>query len=213
MIKLSSRALLFLVIVAVSSCGGGGGGSGGPPPPTVSSGLKIFATSATHNGGFLNDNLLAGSTAVQKADNLCQTDAARPDSGTYKAILVDGVTRDALTPLDWVLKANTTYYQIDGNAPIGTTNSSAVFGQNLENDIHDSFGVSGGNNSNTSTVWTGFADSVSYNAGTLNCAAWSDPTGGNEAPYGISYGKDGSEWWTNGGQVCSLPSRIYCAEQ
>jgi hypothetical protein len=150
---------------------------------------------------------------MEKADNFCQTDANRPDSGTYKAILVDGVSRDALTPLDWVLKPNTTYDQAENNVVIGTTTAAALFGQNLENDIHDSFGISGGNNANTSTVYTGFADPVSYNATSQNCGAWSDPTNAEDALYGISYGKDGTEWQSPGAQVCSLPSRLYCAEQ
>lgn len=207
--------LIFLTSAALSSCGGGGGGSGtgngsGTPVPAR---LKIFATSATHNGGFKNDNLLVGSTAMEKADNFCQNDANRPDSGTYKAILVDGVSRDAITPLDWVLKPNTTYYQANNNVVIGTTTSAALFGQNLENDIHDSFGLSGGNNVNTSTVYTGFADPVSFNATTQNCGAWSDPTNAETALYGISYGKDGTEWQSPGAEVCSLPSHLYCAEQ
>jgi trimeric autotransporter adhesin len=205
-----TSALLVLLTAALSSCGGGGGSG---TSTTVSAGLKIFATAATHNGGFKNDNLLVGSTAMEKADSFCQTDAHRPDSGTYKAILVDGVSRDALTPLDWVLKPDTTYYQADNNVVIGTTTAAALFGQNLENDIHDSFGISGGNNANTSTAYTGFADPVSYTATSQNCGAWSDPTNAETAPYGISYGKDGSEWQAPGGQVCSLPSRIYCAEQ
>lgn len=207
------RLPLILLTAVLSSCGGGGGGSVNGSGSNVSSGLKIFATAATHNGGFKNDNLLVGSTAIEKADNFCQTDANRPDSGTYKAILVDGVTRDALTPLDWVLKPNTTYYQVTNDVVIGTTTSAALFGQNLENDIHDSFGVSSGNNVNTSTVYTGFADPVSYTATSQNCAAWSDPTNASDALYGISYGKDGTEWQAPGAEVCSLPSHIYCAEQ
>jgi hypothetical protein len=195
------------------SCGGGGGGSS-MPTSTVSTGLKIFATDRTHSGDFLGDTDLTGATAIAKADNFCQTDSARPDSGTYKAILVDGVSRDALTPVDWVLKANTTYYQTKNDVAIGTTTSSALFGEHLGNDIHDSFGVSGGNNTNTSTVWTGLGDTVSFAAAAFTCSAWSDSgTTGNYAPYGISYGTDGSEWYTNGGQVCSLPSRLYCVEQ
>jgi hypothetical protein len=199
--------------VLVASCGGGGGSSG-PLPPVVSSGPKIFATSATHSADFLHDTSLTGSTAMEKADNYCQTDANRPDSGTYKAILVDGIVRDAVTPLDWVLKPNTTYYQANNNVVIGTTTSVALFGQNVTNDIHDSFGVSGGNNSNTSTVWTGFGDGLSFTTGPLTCNAWTyGGSDGTYAPYGISYGTDGTEWYTNGGQVCSLPSHIYCAEQ
>jgi hypothetical protein len=50
-----------------------------------------------------------------------------------------------------VLKPNTTYYQVDNDVEIGATTSAALFGQNLSADIHDSFGVSGGDNSNTST--------------------------------------------------------------
>src|ERR1700694_1730445 len=94
----SALLVLLITAAALSSCGGGGGGSGSGSgsSTTVSAGLKIFATSATHNGGFKNDNLLVGSTAMEKADNFCQTDANRPDSGTYKAILVDGVSRDAI---------------------------------------------------------------------------------------------------------------------
>ncbi len=204
-----ARLVLTGVVAALASCGGGGGTAGTPAPPR----LKIFATSRTHNGGFKNDNLLSGSTAIEKADDFCQTDPAKPDSGTYKAMLVDGVNRDALTPLDWVLKPNTTYYQADGSTQIGTTTTVALFGQNLVNYIHASFGVSGGNNSNTSTVWTGFGDSVSFTTGPLSCSGWSDPTNAQNAPYGISYSTDGTEWCNTGGQVCSLPSRLYCVEQ
>jgi hypothetical protein len=77
-----------------------------------------------------------------------------------------------VTPLDWVLKPNTTYYQANNKVAIGTTTSVALFGQNITNDIHDSFGVSGGNNSNTSTVWTGFGDGLSFTTGPLTCNAW-----------------------------------------
>jgi trimeric autotransporter adhesin len=208
-----SRLGPLLLAYLLCSCGGGSGG-GGMPQPIVSSGPKIFATSATHSADFLHDTSLAGTTAIEKADSFCQTDANRPDSGTYKAILVDGVSRDALVPLDWVLKPNTTYYQVDNDVQIGTTTSDALFGQNLSADIHDSFGVSGGNNSNTSTVWTGFGDGVSFTTGPLTCNAWSyGGSDGTYAPYGISYGTDGTEWYTNGGQVCSLSSHLYCAEQ
>jgi trimeric autotransporter adhesin len=209
------RFVPTLLIAFLCSCGGGGGGGvGAAPPSVVSSGSKIFATSQTHSADFLHDTSLSGTTAIEKADNFCQTDSNRPDSGTYKAILVDGVNRDALVPLDWVLKPDTTYYQVDKNVQIGTTTSAALFGENLSADIHDSFGVSGGNNSNTSTVWTGFGDGISFTTGPLTCNGWSyGGSDGTYAPYGISYGTDGTEWYTNGGQVCSLPSRLYCAEQ
>jgi hypothetical protein len=198
--------------ILLCSCGGSGGGSAPAPNPVL--GLRIFATDRLHGGDFLHDTDLTGANAIAKADNFCETDTAKPTTGTYKAILVDGMTRDAITPIDWVLKPNTTYYQVNGNVVIATTNAAATFGETIENDIHDSFGVSAGNNVNTSTVFTGFADAVSFNAGPNNCQAWSSAdTSGGYSPKGISYGTDGSEWYTNGGQVCSLPSRLYCAEQ
>jgi hypothetical protein len=214
MIAAARRILPISAILLLCSCGGGGGGGASVPQPVISTGLKIFATNRTHAADFLHDASLVGATAIEKADNFCQTDAGRPDANTYKAILVDGVSRDALVPLDWVLKPNTDYYQVDNNVLIGTTTSAALFGGNLDADIHDSFGVSGGNNSNTSTAWTGFADGVSFTTGSLTCDGWTyGINDGTYAPYGVSYGTDGTEWYTNGGQVCSLPSHLYCAEQ
>jgi hypothetical protein len=194
------------------SCGGGGGGSN---PNPASSGLKIFASSRVHNGDFLGDTGLTGQTAMEKADNFCQTDPAKPDSATYKAMLVDGMTRDALVPLDWVLKPNTAYYQAQGNVRIMTTTSTAIFPTNLEHDIHDSFGTSSdpNNPAPTSTVWTGFIDGYSFTANTQTCSGWTYRDNGQDSPYGISYGTDGTELYTNGGQVCSLESRVYCVQQ
>jgi Protein of unknown function (DUF1554) len=211
----SRTSLISLAsLTLLASCGGGGGGGSAPPPAPVVKGLRIFATDRTHGGDFLHDTDLTGANAIAKADNFCETDTAKPSTGTYKAILVDGMTRDAVTPIDWVLKPNTTYYQVNGTVEIGTTTAAGLFGEHIENDIHDSYGVSGGNNSNTSTVWTGFGDGISFTTGPLTCTAWSyGGSSGDYAPYGISYGTDGTEWYTNGGQVCSLPSRVYCAEQ
>ncbi len=76
--------------------------------------LRIFVTSTQHVGDFKNDPLLPGSTATQKADTLCNSDAAKPTSNIYKALIVDGVNRDAVTKIDWVLQPNTTYYRADG---------------------------------------------------------------------------------------------------
>ena len=137
---------LLVASAILSACGGG---SSSPP---VSAGLKIFVTANTHNGGFLADTSLSGTTAIERADAYCASDPNKPDSNTYKAILVDGVHRDALVPLDWVLKPNTAYYTATGGLLIATTTAAAIFPESLENAIHASFGVSGGNNSNTSTV-------------------------------------------------------------
>ena len=182
--------------------------------PTASSGQKIFLTSRLHIGDSSGDPSLSGQTAVEKADDFCQTDASRPATGVYKALLVDGANRDALAPLDWVLKPNTAYFQPEDDVLIATTTSMAIFPWNLEHSIHDSFGISDPSNpQTTSVVWTGFADGMSFTTGSRTCNRWTYGQNGDDSPYGISYGTDGSEWYTNGGQVCSLAARIYCVEQ
>jgi hypothetical protein len=210
------RATVAAIFGALlSSCGGGGGGGASIVPPAPA-GLRIFATDQIHNGDFLGDTTLTGQSAMEKADNFCQTDKNKPSSGTYKALLVDGMTRDALTPLDWVLKPNTAYYQADGVTRIATTTSTSIFPTTLEHFIHDSFGTSSDPNNPApiSIVWTGFADGSSFTAGVLTCSGWTyGGNNGDYAPYGVSYGTDGSEWYNNGGQVCSLKARLYCVEQ
>lgn len=199
---------LLAVTLLLSSCGGG--------DSAVSTGLKIFATARTHNGSILGDQLLLGDTVIEKADYFCQTDANKPpDGGTYKALLVDGMTRDALVPLDWVLKPNTNYYQAENNVLIAKTTDDAIFPQNLDNYIHESFGTGGDPDHPppTSAVWTGFADGYSFTTNTDTCSGWTYEGQGEAAPYGESYGTDGSELWNNGAQVCLGVARLYCVEQ
>ncbi|HTP39857.1 MAG TPA: DUF1554 domain-containing protein [Steroidobacteraceae bacterium] len=209
------RAVAALVVASFASvlvsCGGGSDENSGP----VSAGLKIFATDRVHNGNFATDSLLTGNTAMDRADNFCETDSAKPDSGVYKALLVDGVDRDALLPADWVMKPNTPYYQSHNNVRIAVTDANGLFGPNLEHDIHDSFGTGGTTNTPppTSTVWTGFEDGTTFTAYPMVCDAWSTSDRLVDAPFGISYGTDGTELRGPGGQVCSGESRIYCVEQ
>jgi hypothetical protein len=65
--------------------------------PSVSTGLKIFATDEKHVSDFANDPTLAGSNAIEKADNFCNTSLGKPSNATYKALIVDGSLRDAVT--------------------------------------------------------------------------------------------------------------------
>lgn len=215
---LASRAsyipAMFLTAI-LCSCGGGGSGS---TPTQTSTGLKLFVTSRVHNGNFRDDVVLLGSTAMQKADNFCQTDPARPSSATYKALLVDGIARDAVNQTDWVLKPNTAYYQPLNNVRIGVTTPTALFAtasNHLEHNIHDSFGSS--NNPNnpapTSSVWTGLQEASSFAASPDNCQAWSSSLNPNFSIIGVSYATDASAFYTNGGHTCTLEHRLYCVEQ
>ena len=68
--------------------------------------LKIFVSSSLHHGDFANDPTLSGATAMEKADAFCMRDSNRPTGGSIsKALLGDGVNRDAVTLTDWVFAA------------------------------------------------------------------------------------------------------------
>ncbi len=104
----ASRALPA-VLVLLASCSS-------EKEPGVSQGLKIFVTARVHGGDFANDPFLAGASAVAKADAFCNSDPAKPSAATYKALLVDGVNRDAKTLVNWVLQPNTAYYRAHGTS-------------------------------------------------------------------------------------------------
>ena len=94
---------------------------------TLSSGLKIFVTSNGHVGDFENDPLLSGANAMEKADAFCNNDPNKPNDSLYKAMIVDGTNRDAVSLTDWVLNPNTKYYRPYNDILIGETIDTAIF--------------------------------------------------------------------------------------
>ena len=107
-IQISAIATILLV-----ACNGGGNDHIVPVPgqsTVLSSGLKIFVTSETHAGDFASDPTLAGSDAIEKADDFCNQSLTKPNNSTYKALIVDGVNRDAISLTNWVLQPSTTYF-------------------------------------------------------------------------------------------------------
>jgi len=92
---------------------------------------KIFITAAKFDG-----NALGG---VKGADQLCMQDANYPGTAVYKAFLVANTGNAntsriaSISPnagdgqIDWVLKANTSYYQVDGTTLVMSTNANAIF--------------------------------------------------------------------------------------
>lgn len=183
---------------------------------TISTRLKIFVTSETHDGNLASDTTLIGSNAIEKADYICNTSARKPDNRQYKALLVDGLYRDAPALTDWVLQPDTIYYRNDGVVPIGTTNSDAIFALKLQSgqasdlvnavDNCASCGLTG------SQVWTGAAD-----AGNLftfffsSCGGWST-TAGSKGAFGISTLSDSAAFGTSADD-CSRKHAFYCVQQ
>ncbi len=101
-----------------------------------SGGLYVFVTSytnspsvspLTHNGNF---------AGISGADAYCNSHipSGLPETGSYKAMLVDGINRVATTvgansssgQKDWVFEKNTSYYRPDGKL-VFTTNDAGLF--------------------------------------------------------------------------------------
>jgi hypothetical protein len=179
-------------------------------PPIIPQGPVIFVTSRPHGGDFTNDPYLTGANGIAKADVFCNSDPAKPSAASYKALLVDGVNRDAHVLLDWVLKPDTAYYRPDGEL-IGTTTAAAIFGsayQPLAHPIVDPATLD-----HPATVWTGIGSQSNFSTGN-HCNHWSDLTNSYSADFGAASETDGSAFSTNGLVGCySFQFPIYCVEQ
>ncbi|WP_232369463.1 DUF1554 domain-containing protein [Leptospira abararensis] len=103
-------------------------------------------------------------------DTLCSTDGNYPGTGTYKAMVVDGVTRRASVSanlgdgqINWIFAPNRAYYQPEGT--IGTTSSGGLFISTLTTRF-----------SANSKYWTGL--NADWTTNTSNtCNQWSSNLG------------------------------------
>lgn len=156
-----------------------------------SGGLYVFVTSytnstsvspLTHNGNF---------AGISGADAYCNSHIPSSLSGTgsYKAMLVDGVNRVATTvgpnsssgQKDWVFVKNTSYYRPDGKM-VFTTNDSGLFdfsAGNLNHPFADSFYIW------DFGIWTGLQSNWKTIPSTQLCSSGSQPwTNGNASVQG-----------------------------
>jgi hypothetical protein len=206
--------IIVIVALFLTSCGGNGGN--GDPTPTLSTGLKIFATASIHVGDFANDPLLQGANAISKADYFCNKDPNKPNKSMYKALIVDGINRDAVSNIDWVLVPNTMYYRSYGNIEIGQTVSTAIFPvlyANLSNSIADQLPGSSDPYVWVNNAWTGIGNPSNYAVG-ADCAGWTIGDNSSSAVYGTSY-QTGVLSITAGGSSagCLQELSLYCVEQ
>ena len=163
---------------------------------------KIFATVEKHDGNFADDATLPGNNAMAKADALCNASIAKPDEGPYRALLIDGSNRTALPAHDWVLKANTTYFQADGVLNVFTTNASAVVGPDANRSVVGSYGGD--------DVWSDLGCDFS---GRLSCQGWTSnqEESGNSGPVGgIVAPASTSIFACNVSVTCAYPCGLLC---
>lgn len=198
------RGIVFCLMIILTACGESEDEVGTALHVRTTAGLKIFVTSETHNGDFQNDATLTGANAIEKADDFCNSSSTRPDAGTYKALLVDGVNRDAPTLTDWVMQPNTAYYRIFNNIRIGVTDSSAIMAS-LENTVYPlELGTF-----YPGSAYSGIDSQSTFATGAATCSGWSSTSGSGHIG-GTSYSKN-----FGGGSTTSCFSNmgIYCVEQ
>jgi hypothetical protein len=208
-IRIMNRYFFSALFILTASCSQDNGST---TDPVISSGLKIFATLESHVGDFANDPTLSGSNGIEKADSFCANSQFRPDNATYKALLVDGINRDAVSLQDWVLHPNTTYYRIFDNITIGTTSNLAIFdvlSSPLTNSIEPAF-----DEVSLDYVWTGIGDVSNFSAGDT-CNQWTDHSGSTNGVIGIFHEVNRAVFHPANlvGSTCDGEQYIYCVEQ
>jgi hypothetical protein len=207
--KIVQMVLILLVFIIINSCGGSGNSSTSTSSELVCESDQYclaFLTTSTNNADVdANSN----GNGIEEADTFCNADGNKPNSRTYKALLVDGTNRTACTTAncgtggasehtDWVFQASTQYRRGDGTTIIGTTDSNGIFSFNLTNSIGTIFhSVWGGINSN----WTTATDT---------CSSWSVITGSGQTGLGDSATTLAIDHLTTN---CNFSGRFYCVEQ
>ena len=171
---------------------------------------RIFTTAAVYDGN------LGG---VAGADAKCQSDANRPNSSMYKALIADGFYRLACTQgngscaanqhIDWVMAPNTAYVRPDGTTLIGMTNSAGIISLNGAT-LAAPFGSYG------VTAYTGLNSDWTYAgsgcAGACDCMWFTANSISYSAPIGDAWSITGNSISMSTAK-CTTSHAVYCVEQ
>lgn len=145
------------------------------------------------------------------ADAICMDVAnGYPGTGTYKALIADGVNRVASVSantgdgqVDWILLADTAYLRSDGTTLVGITDANGLLPHPLVNSIRDT----------TTGFWSGLNED--WTSSVNNCVNWTDNTATFQGRYGIESGLNSLNIylvWSDA--VCSATGAILvCVEQ
>jgi hypothetical protein len=203
----------IIPLIFTINCSGGGGDEASPKTD-----FRTFITAVTPNGDLVTAGGL--STAIASADKLCNDDSNKPNTSTYKAMLVDGVNRVACTSascatggasehVDWVFKANAKYYRSDGTTLVFTANANGVFDfgpSGTTYPLTNSFGPTG------IAYWTGLDQDWRSDSTEMCGGSWASSLNTNMGDFG-------NEDRTNAGAIggganlCSLGNNLLCVEQ
>lgn len=168
----------------------------------VGSIYRTYITSTTVNGNI--------TTAT--ADTTCNSNINKPNSGTYKAVIVGSTRRACSTSycsggvsenLDWVFKATSSYFRSDGTTLVGKTNTSGIFASGTNTTFNNSF-------SNSSLLyWTGI--NLDYTNNSNNCVNWTSNSGANNGIIGNSLSNDTA--LSSSLFACNTSNYLLCVEQ
>ena len=193
----------FLELLQLGGGGGGGTTSGGVGPgglPACSP-CYLYVTGSGYGPGGVGFSTAAG------ADSLCSSDAARPNASSYKAVLVDNVTRrastgpnDGLGQIDWVLGANIVYRRPSDNFTVMITNAQRIFPFGALTNTIDAIAL---------FYWTGL--NVDWTTGT-NCSGWASAAGGVFGVRGNSGGVTSTSLNAVSDSACNIAQGLLCAE-
>ncbi|MCW7461745.1 DUF1554 domain-containing protein [Leptospira limi] len=186
---------------------------------------KVFVTASTYNGN------LGG---ISGADTKCGSDANKPSTGTYKAMLTtdSGARRacngsanctNATENTDWVFQFGRNYIRASDSAFLFTPNSAGILPAS-SNTFSNPYTMSHAFDSGTlKTYWTGLAfPNSNWQAATAQptntCSNW---TSGVATPTPSQGGRIGNSNATNytafrngsGGVSCDTLNYIVCVEQ
>jgi Protein of unknown function (DUF1554) len=175
---------------------------------------RIYITHLVSGGtnGTSNGNI----GGISAADTICNTDSNKPNSSTYKALIVDDAgTRVACTSANcvtsgasehagtWPLAPNAAYVRADGTTAIGTTTSAGIFSFDLTNSIStllsNSYALTGLNQDWTTK--TGYT-----------CANWTDSSSSSRMQTGRLASADANAI-AYADFNCAQQRYLYCVEQ
>ncbi|NLD28214.1 MAG: DUF1554 domain-containing protein [Myxococcales bacterium] len=175
---------------------------------------KIFVTNSGNTGKFAGDP----NFAISNADAFCMNDSNYPGNGVYKAMIVNGVTRNACTSsncetngttehIDWVLLPDTTYVRADLTKVIGRTTDKGIFNFNIA-ELTNAFS----DITEEIETWTGLDDEWRTVTG-YTCQDWTEDDANRTGYIGLCNSKDG-EAIAAFEQSCDRDNvKIVCVEQ
>ncbi len=180
--------------------------------------FNTFISSNQHTGDFDHDSTLSGSVdgnGIPEADQFCNNSIPPSiGSGTFKAMIVDGINRNACTSAnctnsaqnkDWVFQADRYYYQTDGATLVFKSNTGGVFDFTF-GALDKNFDFQNGGLS----IWSGLAPDWT-NPGN-HCNFWSSSGSGNTGLIGLGDVTDQSAI-SSTTSTCDRFRNIICVEQ